>query len=142
MLPKVRDSMGDLKVLDSYALIALFEDEPGAAQVYELLVQAERSGEKLLMSVINLGEVWYSIARGYSEETAEEKLHEIGQMSIEIVDADWDLTRRAASFKSKGKIAYADCFAAALASEKKAWLVTGDPEFKPLEDEVKIFWLE
>ncbi len=133
--------MGDLKVLDSYALIAFFEDEPGADRVYELLVQAEKSGEKLLMSVINLGEVWYSIARGYSEETAEEKLREIREMSIAIVDADWDLTRRAASFKAKGKIAYADCFAAALASERKAQLVTGNPEFKPLEDEVNILWI-
>lgn len=133
--------MGDLKVLDSYALIAFFEDEPGADRVYELLVQAEKSGEKLLMSVINLGEVWYSIAHGYSEETAEEKLREIREMSIAIVDADWDLTRRAASFKAKGKIAYADCFAAALASERKAQLVTGNPEFKPLEDEVNILWI-
>ena len=133
--------MGDLKVLDSYALIAFFEDEPGADQVYTLMVQAEESGEKLLMSVINLGEVWYSIARAYSEETAEEKLGEVFEMSIEIVDADWDLTRLAASFKAKGKLAYADCFAAALASRRKAQLVTGDPEFKLLEDKVGIFWI-
>lgn len=133
--------MGDLTVLDSYALIAFFEDEPGADKVYKLLVQAEKSGEKLLMSVINLGEVWYSIARGYSEDTADEKLREILEMSIEIVDAGWDLTRRAASFKAKGKLAYADCFAAALASERKAQLVTGDPEFKLLEDKIKILWI-
>ncbi len=133
--------MGDPKVLDSYALIAFFEDEPGADRVYDLLVQAEKSGQKLLMSVINLGEVWYSIARGYSEGTAEEKLREIGEMSIEIVDADWNLTRRAASFKANGKLAYADCFAAALASERQAQLVTGDPEFKQLEGKVKILWI-
>ena len=35
----------------------------------------------------------------------------------------------------------AAAFAAALANEKKAELVTGDPEFKPLEKEVKINWL-
>jgi hypothetical protein len=45
-------------------------------------------------------------------------------------------------FKAKEKIAYADCFAAALAREKKAQLVTGDPEFKPLEDEVNILWIK
>ncbi|MHC1728393.1 MAG: type II toxin-antitoxin system VapC family toxin [Syntrophobacteraceae bacterium] len=133
--------MADLMVLDSYALIAFFEDEHGAGQVHDLLIKAEKSGEKLLMSVINLGEVWYSIAQGYSERTADEKLREIHEMSIEIVNADWALTRRAASFKARGKIAYADCFAAALACERRAKLVTGNPEFKLLEDEVKIFWI-
>jgi predicted nucleic acid-binding protein len=129
-------------VLDSYALLAFFEDEPGADQVYDLLLHAEKSGEKLLMGVINLGEVWYSIARGYSEQTAEDKLREIREMAIEIVDADWTLTRQAAMFKAKGKIAYADCFAAALATERKAELVTGDPEFKSLEDIVNILWMK
>jgi predicted nucleic acid-binding protein len=129
------------KVLDSYALLAFLEDEPGADQVHDLLVQAEKSDEKLLMSVVNLGEVWYSIARGYSEDTAEAKLREILEMAIEVVDADWNLTRQAAAFKVKGKIAYADCFAAALASQRKAQLVTGDPEFRLLEDRVEILWI-
>ena len=34
-----------------------------------------------------------------------------------------------------------DAFAAALAKDKKAELVTGDPEFKALEKEIKIVWL-
>jgi predicted nucleic acid-binding protein len=130
------------KVLDSYALLAFFEDEPGADQLCDLLLQAEKRGERLLMSVINLGEVWYSIARGYSGETADRKLREIRQMAIEIVDADWRLTRQAAAFKAKGRIAYADCFAAALARDRKGELVTGDPEFKLLEEEVNILWIK
>jgi predicted nucleic acid-binding protein len=47
----------------------------------------------------------------------------------------------AADFKARFKISLADAFAAALAKEKKAELVTGDPEFKPLEKEIKINWL-
>jgi ribonuclease VapC len=62
-------------------------------------------------------------------------------MSIEIVDADWNLTCRAASLKAKGRLAYADCFAAALAVERKAQLVTGDPELKALEEKVKVLWI-
>lgn len=93
------------------------------------------------MTVINLGEVWYSIARGYSEETADEKLREVGEMAIEIVDADWNLTRMAASFKAKGRLAYADCFAAALARDRKAELVTGDPEFRQLENTIRVLWI-
>jgi hypothetical protein len=35
----------------------------------------------------------------------------------------------------------ADAFAAALAKESRAELVTGDPEFRPLEKEIKVQWL-
>lgn len=40
------------------------------------------------------------------------------------------------------KLSLADAFAAALAKEKKAEFITGDPEFKCLEKEVKINWLK
>jgi ribonuclease VapC len=41
----------------------------------------------------------------------------------------------------KGRIAYADCFAAALAKSRKAELITGDKEFKLLEGEIKVEWI-
>ena len=129
------------KVLDSYALMAFFEDEPGADAVRALILKAEEDGVKLAMSVVNLGEVWYSIARTNSPETADQYIGEINGMAIEIVDADWQLTRQAAAFKVNGNISYADCFAAALAKSRKAELVTGDKEFKPLDSEIKISWI-
>ena len=129
------------KVLDSYALMAFFEDEPGADFVRGLIHKAVESGTNLLMSVVNLGEVWYSIARTNSPETADQSVHEIKGLGIEIVDVDWALTRQAAAFKANGNISYGDCFAAALAKTRKADLVTGDKEFKLLEGEIKIAWL-
>lgn len=129
------------KVLDSFALMAFFEDEPGADFVRGLIQKAVAGETNLLMSVVNLGEVWYSIARTNSPEIADQYIHEIKGMAIEIVDADWALTRQAAAFKAHGGIAYGDCFAAALAKIKKAELVTGDKEFKPLEGVIKIVWL-
>ncbi len=92
-------------------------------------------------SIREVQHLWHSIARGHSEETAEEKLREIREMAIEIVDVDWNLTRGAASFKAKGRLAYADCFAAALARERKAELVTCDREFRQLENMVKVLWI-
>ena len=65
------------QVLDSYALMAFFEDKPGADFVREVLLKAEQSGTKLLMSVVNLGEVWYSIARTNSAEIADQYTQEI-----------------------------------------------------------------
>jgi ribonuclease VapC len=128
-------------VLDSFALIAYFEDEQGADEVEDLLQQAEKAEIQLLMSVVNLGEVWYIVARAYSPETADEKLRDIQGMAIKIVDVDWGLTIEAAQFKARGKMAYADCFAAALAKKNNAVLITGDPEFKQLSGQVKIQWL-
>jgi ribonuclease VapC len=129
------------KILDSYALMAFFEDEPGADLVRELILKAEENKVSLLMSVVNLGEVWYSIARTNSPEVADQYIGEVNGMAIEIVDADWTLTRQAATFKVNGNISYGDCFAAALAKLKKAELITGDKEFKSLEGEIKISWI-
>lgn len=90
------------KVLDSYALMAFFEDEPGADFVRGLIHKAVESDTSLLMTVVNLGEVWYSIARNNSPEIADQYIHEIKGMGIEIVEADWNLTRQAAAFKAGG----------------------------------------
>lgn len=129
------------KILDSYALMAYFQDEPGADFVRGLIHKSMESDINLLISIVNLGEVWYSIARNTSPEIADQYIHEIKGMGIEIVETDWALTRQAAVFKSRGNISYADCFAAALAKLKKAELVTGDKEFKPLDGEIKILWV-
>ena len=132
------------KVLDSWALIAFFEDESAAEEVEKLLHQAADEKHKLLLSVVNWGEIYYNTMCEVSQEAAEQKAQEIASLPIDIVGVADDLTliRQAAVFKATHKMAYADCFAAALAKEKKAELVTGDPEFKQVEGEIKIAWLK
>jgi len=133
-------------VLDAHALMVLFNDEPGADEVERILLKAERGNPRLLMSVINWGEIYYSILRGASQEIAESKSHEIAGMCIELVPVDsrdLELIRQAAVFKATKELSYADCFAAALAKTKNAELLTGDPEFKIVESELrKIRWLK
>ena len=131
-------------VLDAHALMVLFNDEPGADEVERILLKAESGSPKLLMSVVNWGEIYYSILRGASQEMAETKAHEIAGMQIELVPVDandLELVRQAAAFKATRKMSYADCFSAALAKIKNAELVTGDREFKQLARDVKIHWL-
>ena len=131
-------------VLDAHALMVLFNDEPGAEEVEKILLKAESGNPTLLMSVVNWGEIYYSILRGASQEMAETKAHEIAGMQIELVPVDandLELVRQAAAFKATRKMSYADCFAAALAKIKNAELVTGDREFKQLARDVKIHWL-
>jgi predicted nucleic acid-binding protein len=132
-------------VLDAHALMVLFNDEPGADEIEKILLKAESGSPRLLMSVVNWGEIYYSILRGASPEIADAKAHEIAGMRIEVVPVDADdleLVRQAAQFKATKKMSYADCFAAALAKIKNAELVTGDAEFKVVESELKkIRWL-
>jgi hypothetical protein len=60
---------------------------------------------------------------------------------IEFHAADRRLADVAAGFKARFKISLAEAFAAVLPKERKAELVTGDPEFRALEKEIKIRWL-
>ncbi len=132
------------KVIDSWALLAFFEDEPAAEHVERLLVKAEEGTHKVLLCVVNWGEIYYNLMRKVSQEAAEQKAREIAGLTIEIVgvDADnLDLVRQAAIYKATRKLSYADAFAAALAKIRNAELVTGDQEFKQVEDEIKIGWL-
>ena len=131
-----------VKILDSWALMALFNNEPAADAVEKVLAQATADRHKLLMSVVNWGEIYYSVMRGASAEMAEQKVREIAAMPIEIVHADLHQTHQAAIFKATKKMSYADCFGAALAKIKNAEFVTGDPEFKEVEKEIKINWLK
>ncbi|MEO8358020.1 MAG: PIN domain-containing protein [Chloroflexota bacterium] len=128
-------------VLDTWAVIAFLEDEPSGEQVEELIATAHEEQIPIYMSVVNVGEVWYTMAREISEEEANESVKTLRDLRIQFENADWELTREAARFKSKNKMSYADAFAAALAKTKKADLVTGDNEFKPLDGEIKISWV-
>lgn len=127
--------------LDSWAVMAYLEDESSAQKVADLIGDAHEHGIPLLMSVVNAGEVWYILAREVSEAEADKALHELKQLGIEFQDVDMKLARLAGGFKAKHRMSYADCFAAALAKEHKAELVTGDKEFKQVESDIKVHWL-
>jgi len=64
-------------------------------------------------------------------------------MRIKLVPVGEDLAlvRQAAIFKASRRLGYADAFAAGLAKLRNAELITGDRDFKALEDEIKITWL-
>lgn len=129
-------------VLDSWAIMSYLQDEPSAEKVADIIADAHEEDVPLMMSVVNAGEVWYIIARRTSEADADRSIRQLTQLGIEMVDADWELAHQAGKFKAKNKMSLADCFAAALAKQRKALLITGDSEFKQVEAEVTINWLK
>ena len=128
-------------VLDARAVITFFEDRPGAAEVEELIAGAIEGKRELFLSVINWGEVYYATWRAKGHPAARKMLAEIAQLPIEIVDADYELTKLAAELRAQHKLSYADCFAAALALDRKASVATSDKHFAQVEKQVDILWL-
>ena len=131
----------DPLVLDSYALLALLQDEPGAEQVARLIRDAQEGRARLYMSVVNLGEVVYRTIRAFGLERALAVLARLEELPIEAVDVDRDLALEAARLKGRHAVAYADCLAAALAMKLGATVVTGNPEFRRLEGVITVGWL-
>jgi len=131
-----------LRVLDSHSLITYLENERGADKMIELFQVARDSGKALLLSVVNWGEVYYITLREAGPERAKAVAHLISTLPIQVAPVDLELTKQAAEFKAFKRMSYGDCFAAALAKLRKAELVTGDPEFKQVEGEVKILWIK
>ncbi|MBI2999276.1 MAG: type II toxin-antitoxin system VapC family toxin [Deltaproteobacteria bacterium] len=130
-----------VRVLDSYSLIAYIEGEAGKDTMIEIFRSARDSGKALYLSVVNWGEVYYITLREAGQEQADEVAHLISTLPIQLVPADLELAKQAALFKASKKMSYADCFAAALAKLRRVELVTGDKEFKQIQEEVKILWL-
>ncbi|MGI9951570.1 type II toxin-antitoxin system VapC family toxin [Moorellaceae bacterium AZ2] len=128
-------------VLDSYAILALVEDEPGAQVVADILSE---EGTELYLSVVNLGEVYYIISRERGERAAEEVVRGVmDEETVAIVEVSWPRAREAARIKAKGRLSYADAFVLGLALELKAPVVTGDPEIQDIAESLgtEIVWV-
>ena len=97
------------------------------------------------MSVINAGEVYYSLAKASDQSRADEFAKDLRAQAfpIVVVPATNPRVWRAAEVKARYPIAYADAFAAALAIELRVPILTGDLDFRPLERDgaVAIEWI-
>lgn len=132
--------MGNRYVLDAWSVLALLQsEEPAASRVRELLKLAQNEADaQLSMSIINLGEVFYIIARSKGDLLAQTAVQRLQQLPITILGASPDRVFDAARLKAKHKLSYADAFAAAAAIELTAVLLTGDPELIALDGQIDI----
>ena len=137
-------SRGQLRryVLDANALVSLLENRPVAAsRVRRLLEEASRAQRPVSLSAVNWGEVFYIAWRLHGEVRAVEAEAKLQQLPIAVVAADRDRATRAAALKQRHNLGYADSFAAELAIESGAWLVTADPEFGRLGESLLLYSL-
>ncbi len=128
-------------VLDSFALLAYIQREPGAIEVKSVLQEAGGGRSAAYISLINLGEVLYQLERRQGSDQLPELLALLDELPLTVVEVTRPRAYAAAHLKARYAIAYGDTFAAALAQELDAVVLTGDPEFRKLGDAVGIQWL-
>lgn len=129
-------------VLDSWAIMAWLKDEkPAADRVLALLDAVERRAYRVVMNIVNLGEVFYLSAKAKDLVYAKRILENLRSRIVTIPASD-DLVILAATVKAQYPISYADAFAVATAITQNAPLVTGDPELKAVSSKEKALKLE
>ena len=129
-------------VFDTSALLALLFGEPGAETVEALMHRASEKDQPMLMSAVNWAEVCYRVEGKRGAEALAQAKEFATNASVVVVPADRELAEAAAAYKAADQLSLADAFAAALAKNSKAELVTADREFTSVENEIKIIWLK
>jgi ribonuclease VapC len=130
-------------VLDAWSLLALLQgEEPAATRVRELLQAAQEQRAQLLVSVINLGEVFYRVGRLKGQQEAEETLNLIRRLPLRVLSVSDEAVMAAARLKIDYTLSYADAFAIAAGQQWEAVVVTGDPELKALQGVVRMEMLQ
>ncbi|WP_297488114.1 type II toxin-antitoxin system VapC family toxin [Thermococcus sp.] len=128
-------------VLDSYAVLAYINEEAVADKVEEYLNLGRSGKAEIYMNVVNLGEVYYIISKRSGKGMANLAVALIRREPLKLVVADERLALIAGRIKAFHRLSYADAFAVATAIDLDATLLTGDSEFKSVEDKVRVEWL-
>jgi len=126
-------------VLDAFAVLTYLGDEEGADKVEELLDRAKNGEIKLIMNYVNLGEVYYIIAKELGVAKANEVIAIVKRWNLEFVGVDENLSLTAARIKAMHSLSYADAFVVATAISRKGTIVTGDREFEGVYSD--ILWI-
>ncbi len=133
--------MSESYIFDSHAILKFCQKEKGANKIARLLREIKKTGKTKYINAINLGEIIYITKREFGEFKKIEALALIEQLNFTILSVPNSLIFQAAEYKAEYSISYADCFIIASAIELGAIIVTGDPEFKKVEQLVNIMWV-
>lgn len=114
-----------MHVLDANALYRFLLGGPGSEIVARLFKEARDADHPLLMSVINWGEVYYTLGKAQGLAETVKIMDRVRLLPLLLRAADEVTTTRAAQLKAAHGLPYADCFAAVVAG-REGVLVTSD----------------
>ena len=131
------------RLLDSFAMLAYLNKEKGFEVVREVMSTAQKSDAPVLMNEINVGESYYILFKKRGPENADYFVDTIlASLPILMVPNSFEDVMAAAKIKAEYPLSFADCFAVMTARKNNAVILTGDPEFKKVEQLVEIEWLD
>ncbi len=125
-------------VFDTSILLLFFYKEEKYKKILRLLESASEGKIHIWTSEISLMEVHYKFIRILGEEVADNNLLSITELPLTFIPIDRNLLKIAAHFKALGGISLADAIIAATAKAKDLPLLTKDPEFLTLKNEIEV----
>jgi len=130
-------------VFDAWAILAWLSGEPGGEYVQRFFEETKKGKMRIFMSFINMGEVFYILAKRAGFKEALEVKGLLLKSPVKFILPSERQIWKAAEIKARYPVSYADAFAIALSLIKEAPLVTGDPEIKRLENKesLSLIWI-
>jgi predicted nucleic acid-binding protein len=119
-------------VLDANALYRFLTGGPGDDTVNRLFKEARDAEQPLRISVINWGEVYYTLAKAEGFSETARMMEQVELLPLAVLDAGEAVTARAAQLKAGHGLPYADCFAAATAGNEDVLVTSDAKDFKKI----------
>jgi uncharacterized protein len=130
-------SVGSVAVVDTWAALAFLRKEGSAdTTMRRYLKRADSGNMRLLMNLVNLGEVYYRMIQLAGIDNADERLRLFRRLPIEMVPVREPLVMEAGRIKAQHRISFADAFAVATARVENGTVITGDPEILALPRDI------
>lgn len=110
---------------DTYAIVEIIEENKNYEKYKE---------EEIITSILNVGELYYSLLKEKDEETAE-SWHEKLKQSAVLVDVE--IIKKAMKFRFENKakkFSFIDCVGYVTARDRGLRFLTGDEGFKDMEN--------
>lgn len=127
----------DAVVLDTSAILALWNNEEGAS-IVEKIIRDASPRRPVYVSFMTFMECRYRVWKEAGRDAAEEIVRSLGLLPIIRIDVDDSLLMTASELKAMHKISVADSWIIATAIRHKAALVHKDPEFDALSHRVSL----
>lgn len=122
-------------VLDTSAILAYIEDEPGADTVQSIFDK----DEDVLLPWPVLMEVFYMSMRERGQQETEIRFALLKRSPVIILwDIDETLLLRAATIKAKNKLSFADSMIASYTMQNDSILVHKDPQYEALPYQIEM----
>jgi predicted nucleic acid-binding protein len=117
-------------LVDSWAWIEYFQGTVAGKKVREVIENPE---QKIIVSTINIAEVYNAFLRDYDESSAETARKTIRQRSY-VIDVTEEIAIASAKIKHELKWGLGDSIIYATARREGALILTGDPHFKEIKE--------